>query len=181
MTLSINGATNMLSKSMSNVVVHIPLLFFYIEYLRSDLKRATTRNVFERLKNLLERIEREVAFKRSTSFESDRCNGMRDVRKMMMEENVVKWAYGCVTHFLNNYCEDRCRECVSGAVQEALFVYKAVRGSNMVRKVLEALCIDKLNVVYFLVLYSKSRWSSINLMFQDLLQVKEVLFYLSPA
>lgn len=40
-TIGVDGATNRLSKSVSNVIIHLPAPFF-IEYLHSDLKRETS-------------------------------------------------------------------------------------------------------------------------------------------
>lgn len=74
-TIVIDGATNLLSKSMSNVIVHTPLPFF-IEYLKSNLYHETTRNVVYRLKDVMERLDERVGFKYSKSSTSDSCNGM---------------------------------------------------------------------------------------------------------
>lgn len=45
-TIVIDGATNILAKSMRNLLVRTALPpFFFIEYLRSDLRREAKRNV----------------------------------------------------------------------------------------------------------------------------------------
>lgn len=95
-TICIDGATNVLSHLMSNFVVHTPLSFF-IEYLRADLKRETTSNVVSRLKNTMGRLDEKVGFKCTNSFISDSYNGMRDVCKVLVEEKIATWEYGCVT------------------------------------------------------------------------------------
>lgn len=72
MKIGIDGATNVLYKSFSNVIVDTPLTFF-IEYLRSDLNRETTRHVVDRLKDVVQRLDAKLGIQCSTSFISDSC------------------------------------------------------------------------------------------------------------
>lgn len=99
-TLGIYGATNVLSKRMSNVIIHTTLPLF-IEYRRSDMLRETTGNVVDKVKDVMTRIEQKVGFRCSFSFVSDSCNGMRVVRKRMVVEKIFRWVYGYVAHSLS--------------------------------------------------------------------------------
>lgn len=87
-TIGIDGATKLMSKSMSNVIVHTPLQFF-IEYLKSDLYRETTVNVVDSLKDMMKRFDKRVGFKGSKIFISDSCHGMHDVRRVLLDERAV--------------------------------------------------------------------------------------------
>lgn len=78
----------------------------------------------------------------------------------------MQWVYGYVTHCMNKICEDICKACFLPKVKEALFLAKMLRMSNLVRKLFEFLSIEELGKVHAMVLYSKKRWSSINMMFQ---------------
>lgn len=87
--IGIDGATNVLSKSMSNVIIHTPTPLF-IEYLKSDMHRETTANVAAKVKDVLQRIDEKLGFKCCDAFISDSCNGMRDLRKRLVEDKVVR-------------------------------------------------------------------------------------------
>lgn len=78
--MGIDGATNVLSKTRSNVMIHTPLPIF-MEYLRSDLQRETMENVVENLRDVMKRIDDRLKFKYSQAFIWDSCNWMKDVRK----------------------------------------------------------------------------------------------------
>lgn len=69
---------------MSNTLVHTPLPVF-IEYLRADLKTETTSNVVIRLKAIMRRFDENVGLKCANSFISDSINGVRDVRRALVE------------------------------------------------------------------------------------------------
>lgn len=121
-----------------------------------------------------------MGFKWANSFISDNYNGVRDVRKVLVEETVVTRAYECVTQCLNFFCEVVSKLCFTSSVNQALCICKSMRGTGIVRKLLEALGMKKLGKVYWMFLYSKMRWSS-KMMFQRLVKVKEVIIYLAPA
>lgn len=80
--LSIDGANDNLAKSRSNVILHTPIPLF-IEYMKSDLQRETTPNVVSKLEDNIKRLDEKIGIKCVTSFVSDSCNGMRDVRKKL--------------------------------------------------------------------------------------------------
>lgn len=56
-TMGIHGATNSISISLSNIVLHT-LCPLFIEYSRSDLKQETTPNVVEKVNSVVERLKR---------------------------------------------------------------------------------------------------------------------------
>ena len=129
--LGVDGATNVMSKSLSNVNVHTPLPFF-IEYLRSDLGRETTCNVFARTGDCMMRLDQNIGFKCCYSFISDSCNGMRDVRKELLSKKLFKWVYECCTHCLHNLSEDLgSKLSVSGTMKKALFISKTIKSTGL--------------------------------------------------
>lgn len=56
-TLGIDGATNRLSKSVSNVIIHLSLPFF-IEYLTADMRRVPAENISTKVKDVITRLNR---------------------------------------------------------------------------------------------------------------------------
>lgn len=175
-TLGIDGATNVMARSICNVIMHTPLPFF-LEYLVSDLQRETAINLKCKLIDVLRRMEEVFGF-RIRSFISDSCNLMVRVRNELVEEKRVDWAYGCVAHALNNFCEDIGKLKFSTVLKEALFVSKTIRNKHLLRKLYEVLCEEKLGKPYAMVLYSKTRWSSVNFMLQRVLETKSVLAHI---
>ena len=55
--LGVDGATNVLARSMSNIIAHSPLPWF-VEYLKADLKKETSRNLFDKVKDVIGLSER---------------------------------------------------------------------------------------------------------------------------
>ena len=62
--LGMDGATNVLCRSMSNVIAHCPSPWF-VEYLKADLKKETSRNVFDKVKDVISRLHTFVERKSS--------------------------------------------------------------------------------------------------------------------
>lgn len=106
-TMVIDGGTNFLSKSISNVILHTPIPFF-VSYLRSFLKGETIQNVVAKVKGTVARLKYVIGYTPG-SFVSDSCNGMRAVRRTLLEDKVFKWVYGCVAHWFSTFCEDICK------------------------------------------------------------------------
>lgn len=175
-TIGIDGATNVMARSICNVILHTPLPMF-LEYLVADLRKDTASNVKAKVVDFLTRIEPLVGFK-CQSFISDSCNLMIAVRKMLVADKNVLWAYGCAAHALNNFCEDLARACFSIVLKEGLFLAKSIRGKHLLRKLFDTICEERLGCTYSLVLYSKTRWSSISYMVKRLLKTKTALIYL---
>ena len=95
--LSMDGATNVLSQSMSNVVAHSPSPWF-VEYLKADLKKETSRNLFVKVTDVIERLHKFVGKEVVTAFISDSCNCMRLLRELIVPEGSLDYAYGCGAH-----------------------------------------------------------------------------------
>lgn len=66
-TFSINGATNNLAKSKSNVIPNSPIPLF-TDYLKSDLNRETTNNVFNKVEKTMKRLDQKVGIRCKTRF-----------------------------------------------------------------------------------------------------------------
>lgn len=160
LTMGIDGATNVLSQSLSNVIMHSPLPYF-IEFLRADLKRETTENLVAKIRDVLDRFraflrgagfvkddDDEFDLSAVLSFVSDSCNGMRALRTALQELALVLFAYGCMPHCLNNLCKDICAlPRFKTFVKNCLFIAKAFKNVGMLRKLLEMLCVEKLGKV----------------------------------
>ncbi|KAF4145216.1 hypothetical protein GN958_ATG05570 [Phytophthora infestans] len=171
-TLGVDGATNVLSRSLSNVIAHDPRPWF-VEYLRADLKKESepevTKKVEESITRMHTYLDRPVVF----AFVSDSCNLMRAVRKSLQDHNSVAFAYGCGAHALNNFCEDIVKNPgVKAFVRNTVYLSKIVKNTGLLNKIFSSLCFDFLQRQYTMVLYSASRWSSVNYMFQRLAKVK---------
>lgn len=61
---------------------------------------------------------------------------------------------------------------------DALYVSKTVKNTSLLRKLFDSLCLEKNNKAHRVILFSPTRWTNINLMFQRLLQSHSVLPYL---
>lgn len=180
--LGIDGATSRLPKSVSNVIIHNTKPLF-IEYLRSDLKRETTVNVVDKIEDVMRRLDEQTGFQMSAySFISESCNGMRDVRRKLVEKKLVLWEYGCSTHCLHNLSSDiGSLEPFKGNIKDALYVSKTVKNTGMVRKLYEQLCEEKFGAALTMVLFSSTRWTTCNLMLLRLLKARPALTLMSHA
>jgi hypothetical protein len=171
--VGVDGATNVLSRSMSNVIAHTPLPWF-VEYLRADLKKESEIEVANKLVNAFARLNtfmgREgVVF----GFLSDSCNLMRSVRRNLFENAHVVFEYGCGAHPLSNFCEDIVKlDSIKSILRQALYVSKCIKHQGLLNKIFSEICLEMLGFSYAMVLYSASRWSSVNLMFCRLKLVK---------
>lgn len=86
-TIGIDGATNVMARSICNVILHTPLPMF-LEYLVADLRKDTSSSVKAKVVDFLTRIEPLVGFK-CQSFISDSCNLIIAVRKMLVADKNV--------------------------------------------------------------------------------------------
>lgn len=108
-------------------------------------------------------------------FLSDSCNGMKDVRKKL-QQKIVKWEYGCVTHCLHNFSSDiSSLKSHKATIKKALYVSKSVKNIGMARKIFDELCKEKLGKVYTMKLFSPTRWTTCNLMLTRLIKVRSAL------
>lgn len=79
---SIDGATDNLDNSNSNVILHTPRPLF-IEYPQSDLENKTMVSVVSNITESIRIIDQTVGMKCVSNFVSDYCNGMGDVWKKL--------------------------------------------------------------------------------------------------
>lgn len=166
--------------TLSDAIIHTPLPFF-IETLHSDFKREPTLEAAEKISDSVKRIDDMLGFQCISAFVSDSCIAMRSVRQRMLDQQVVRWAYGCVSDGLHSYCENIGKHCFTDTIKDALFVCKSIRATHRVRQLFEGVCVRELNQVYELVLFSKTQWASVNLMLKRLLTVKNALVHLGSA
>lgn len=104
-TLAIDGATENIAKAILNAILHTPYPMF-MELLPADMKRRKTAIVGTKLMNTIRNIEQKVGCPCVTNFISDSCDGMRNVRKKLVEQKVVKLQYVCAPHCLTNFTEE---------------------------------------------------------------------------
>ena len=173
-TLSIDGATDKMSNSKCNIILHTPLPMF-IDYLQTDLKRDTTENVVKKIEDSINAIDRKTGINSTFSFVSDSCNGMRIVRQKIIQKGLVKWVYGCAAHCLNNFCESIGKNIFKDLIKKSVFVAKSIRNVAMIKKIFNSLCQEKFKKSFALPLYSKTRWSSVNYMFQRLNKLSSII------
>ncbi|PXF50186.1 hypothetical protein BWQ96_00346 [Gracilariopsis chorda] len=67
---------------------------------------------------------------------------------------------------------------ISETVKEALYVSKTVKIVGLVRKVFNYICLENLHRTYSMLLFSLTRWTSINIILARLLKVQSVLTYI---
>jgi len=174
--ISIDGATSKSSRDVTNVIVFSPHNIF-LEYLQRDLQRETSEHLAERLTDVLARLSVALGQPHNiVGFVSDSCNSMILLRKILVERNVVAYAYGCGAHALNNFSLDVLQlPQFSKLIKEVLWVAKTVKNTHMLRNLFDVVCVEKLCMHVALVLYSSTRWSSCNYMILRMLKVKPVM------
>jgi hypothetical protein len=134
--IGVDGATNVLSRSMSNVIAHDPRPWF-VEYLRADLKKESEREVSAKLVSVFTRLrtflsDQSVSF----AFLSDSCNLMRSVRRNLFENNHVVFEYGCGARPLNNLCEDIVKlASIKPILRASVYVAKCIKHQKLLNKV----------------------------------------------
>jgi hypothetical protein len=177
--IGMDGATNVLSRSMSNIIAHDPRPWF-VEYLRADLKKESEQEeVSRKITDCISRLHNFIGKELVNGFISDSCNSMKSVRRNLVENDIVDFAYGCGAHPLNNFCEDLLKMDQLKLVQkQALLVSKSIKSQSLLNKLYSMVCSEILSKNFCMVLYSASRWSSVNYMFCRLKQVKRVLISL---
>lgn len=87
--LGIDGATNRLAKSISNVMILLPVPLF-LEYLRVELKRETTVSAVSNITATINMLDEVVGIRLVLEFVSESCNSMRNVRRVIREKKKVK-------------------------------------------------------------------------------------------
>lgn len=172
-----DGATSVISKSISNLIVHTPSPFSF-EYLRANLQRENFTNVAEKISSFIDRLNNLAGFASIFAFVSDSCNATCDVHTLLVEKKFVRFTYGCFTHCVNNICEELGKVYFSKSTKKVLFVTKSIRHQHLLRRVFESVCEERCCMKLTLLLYSKTPWSSINRLFARLQRCKPALSYL---
>lgn len=134
-----------------------------IKYLRTDLWGESMENVRAKVVEDLEWIEYIVGILCNT-FVSDSCNFMRSVLAKILIQNAVKRVYGCVTHALNNFGKNVAKVRFDTALKQGLLVSKTMHSQNLLRRMFDTICDEKICKRNKMVLYSKTWWSSISMM-----------------
>jgi hypothetical protein len=167
-----DGATNVLSRSMSNIIAHDPRPWF-VEYLLADLKKESETELAAKVVSVIARLHDAVGKHLVHGFMCDKCNVMKALRLNLVTNDHVDFAYGCGTHPLNNLCEDILElPTMKEAMKEALFVSKTIKNQGLLNKIYSILCKEMLGKIHAVILYSASRWSTIKYMFCRLKHTK---------
>lgn len=173
--IGMDGATNVLSRSMSNIIAHDPRPWF-VEYLPADLKKESESELATKVVSSLDRLHSFVDKKVAVAFVSDSCNAMRALRRNLLDNNHFTWVYGCGAHPLNNFCQDLLKlPGLNECLKDAVFICKTIKNQGLLFKIYASVCKELLGKCYSMVLYSASRWSSVNYMFCRLKCIKRVL------
>jgi hypothetical protein len=115
-------------------------------------------------------------------FISDSCNVMRSLRSRLIENDVVDFSYGCAAHPINNLVEDLLKlDPFKVALKQAMFLSKSIKYQGLLSKVFAAVCKRSLDKALVMVLFSPSRWSSVNYMFQRLRMVMRPMMEMPMA
>lgn len=132
--MGIYMATKRKSKSISNVIVHVPIQLF-IEYMCADVKRETIPNVPGNLKDIISRLHKPLNTIAIHAFLTDSFNGIRDICSVLQNERFVKWAYGCVAHCLHNLCLYLTKTVkMTEPIKQCSYVLKTVKNTGHMRK-----------------------------------------------
>jgi hypothetical protein len=116
------------------------------------------------------------------SFISDSFNVMRAVRRSLVDNHTVDFAYGCAANALNNIFEDIVKtKAVKESVRRAMFIAVSIKNDHLLREIYESLAKEDLGKKCAIMLYSSSRWSSINHMLVRLSQVKKASLSIDAA
>lgn len=96
------------------------------------MKREKSSNIFEKPTDVMRRFHERTTTSAVFSFIAYSCNGMREV--ILQSKFLVKWGYGCCTHFLHNLSPDMFSlEPFKNIIKNALYVSITVNNTGMVR------------------------------------------------
>lgn len=175
--VSLDGATNVISRGVSNFMVHNPLPWF-IQYLPTNLQRQTAEVVADQVEDTVAQLVDWIKDD-SCSFwavMTDSCNAMRNTRRKLKARKLFRCEFGCCTHCVNNFVLDVLKLIrFKLLVKRAVLVSKTIKNTHLIRKLFDVLCREKLGRELTMVLYSSSRWSSCNFMFRRLNRTKTVI------
>lgn len=76
-----------------------------------------------------------------TSFVSDSCNVMPDVRRKFLDSKTVIWTYGCAMHCLHNLFMNIGKITrLSNVIKSAPYISKSIKNVTMLGKFFDSLC-----------------------------------------
>jgi hypothetical protein len=136
-------------------------------------KKESETELAAKVVSVIARLHDAVGKHLVHGFMCDSCNVMRALRLNLVTNDHVDFAYGCGTHPLSNICEDILElPTMKEAMKEALFVSKTIKNQGLLNKIYSILCKEMLGKIHAMILYSASRWSTINYMFCRLKHTK---------
>uniref|UniRef100_M4BS14 DUF659 domain-containing protein n=1 Tax=Hyaloperonospora arabidopsidis (strain Emoy2) TaxID=559515 RepID=M4BS14_HYAAE len=166
-----DGAANVLSSSISNIIAHAPWPWF-VEYLWVDLKKESADELLMKIKASIDALQHSVGQKVVNGSISDSCNVTRCLRDKLVEEYVVEFSYGCAAHPINNLVEDLIKVAPFKIFhKQTMFLSKVVKYQGRLSKTFSVICKRSLGVELIVLLLSPSCWRSVNYMFQCLRNV----------
>lgn len=107
-TLGMDGVTNVLAKSMSNVILHMPLLFFlniYEPMLSLKWPSTSSPSLKTWSSSLMMKISALANWAYLVIF-GPPCNAMRCLRSKLEDKGFCVVEYGCSVCSFNNLCQD---------------------------------------------------------------------------
>jgi len=160
--IGIDAATNVLSKSKTNIIAHDPQGWF-VEFLPIDLQKETADSMADKVTSSITELHRLIGRRLVTALISDSCNTMCLLRTTLVDTGVVTHAYGCAAHPLHNLCEDLIKIPLTKAIfTSSVFISKRIRNQGLCNKIFSSVCTELLGKPLAMVLYSATRWSSTN-------------------
>lgn len=147
--ISLDGDSNSLSRSVSNVMFYSASGPFLIECLRGNLKQETVQNLVVLISGVLQRLEDVVGYRCWSGFVSrSSSNAMMALRQGLVDSNLFTWEYGCSQHLLNNLItEFLSMDRFKFIMKKCVFLSKSFKNDNALLKTLKKMCIIKLGRV----------------------------------
>jgi len=183
-TMMIDGATDINSRSSLNVVLCVPHPHF-LETIHMKLVREQADKLYSKVIDVVARTrtwvgtahEAETKPLAFLAFVSDSCNTMRSLRTLLdAPSSGFAFTYGCAPHALNNLIKDICASPkVSPTIKKAMVLTKALRHVGMLRKSYEEVCAKTLNTILMPILFSATRWGGSVDMLQRLIKLRIVI------
>lgn len=121
-------------------------------------------NVAERVKDVISRFNRRTGINNIYEFVSNSYDGMRDVSNQLQNNRTIKWGCGHALRCLNILLVVVSKAFqITDVVNDFLCVAKTLKNTTMVRASFELLLEDQVHKKSLL-LFSPTRWISINIM-----------------
>lgn len=146
--ISVDDATNYISKSVCNVMFHSATGPFLIELLRGNFKQESVQNQVILISDVLQRVKNVVGYRFWSAFVSRSCNAMKTLRQALVDSKLFTWEYGCSHHLLNNLITDiLTMDRFKLITKKCVFLTKSFKNSSVLLKTLKKIAIEKLGRV----------------------------------